>query len=90
MYCGEPRLGQRGVTQDQPPGRDAGRQRQFEPQQAAVAGDHCVVLAGDGERIELGHRAENRDIFARGAVRAALWLLGKPAGRHAMADVLDL
>ena len=56
----------------------------------SVAGDHCVVLAGDGERIELGHRAENRDIFARGAVRAALWLLGKPAGRYAMADVLDL
>ncbi len=56
----------------------------------SVAGDHMVVLAGEGERIELGHRAESRDIFARGAVTAALWLAGKPAGRYAMADVLGL
>ena len=56
----------------------------------SVAGDHQVVLAAEGERIELGHRAESRDIFARGAVRAALWLAGKPAGRYAMTDVLGL
>ncbi len=56
----------------------------------SVAGDHMVVLATDGERIELGHRAENRSIFARGAVRAALWLIGKPAGRYTMNDVLGL
>jgi 4-hydroxy-tetrahydrodipicolinate reductase len=56
----------------------------------SVAGDHMVILATDGERIELGHRAENRDIFARGAVKAALWLAGKPAGRYTMADVLGL
>ncbi len=49
-----------------------------------------VVLAGDGERIELGHRAESRVIFARGAVRAALWLTGRPAGRYSMTDVLGL
>ncbi len=49
-----------------------------------------VVLASEGERIELGHRAESRAIFARGAVKAALWLAGKPAGRYAMTDVLDL
>jgi 4-hydroxy-tetrahydrodipicolinate reductase len=54
----------------------------------SVAGDHQVVFATDGERIELGHRAENRSIFAKGAVRAALWLAGKPAGRYTMADVL--
>jgi len=54
----------------------------------SVAGDHMVVFAGDGERIELGHRAESRAIFARGAVAAALWLAGKPAGRYTMADVL--
>jgi 4-hydroxy-tetrahydrodipicolinate reductase len=54
----------------------------------SVAGDHLVVLAGDGERIELGHRAESRAIFAKGAIRAALWLVGKPAGRYTMADVL--
>ena len=56
----------------------------------SVAGDHMVVLAGEGERIELGHRAEGRDIFARGAVTAALWLAGKPAGRYTMNDVLRL
>lgn len=56
----------------------------------SVAGDHLVVLAGDGERIELGHRAESRIIFARGAIRAALWLHGKPPGRYTMDDVLGL
>lgn len=56
----------------------------------SVAGDHLVVLAGEGERIELGHRAETRAIFARGAIRAALWLRDRPAGRYAMTDVLGL
>lgn len=56
----------------------------------SVAGDHMVILASDGERIELGHRAEDRSIFARGAVRAAAWLAGKPAGRYTMNDVLGL
>ena len=58
----------------------------------SVAGDHMVIFAGDGERIELGHRAESRAIFAKGAVRAALWLAeaGRPAGRYTMADVLGL
>lgn len=56
----------------------------------SVAGDHMVIFAGNSERIELGHRAESREIFARGAVKAALWLTGKPAGRYKMADVLGL
>ena len=56
----------------------------------SVAGDHRVVLAAEGERIELGHRAESRAIFAHGALKAALWLAGKPAGRYTMADVLGL
>ncbi|MFN3727089.1 MAG: 4-hydroxy-tetrahydrodipicolinate reductase [Allosphingosinicella sp.] len=56
----------------------------------SVAGDHQVVLAAEGERIELGHRAESRAIFARDAVQAALWLHGRGAGRYAMADVLGL
>lgn len=56
----------------------------------SVAGDHMVILAGEGERIELGHRAESRAIFAKGAVKAALWLAGRPAGRYSMADVLGL
>jgi len=55
-----------------------------------VVGDHTVVLAGDGERIELSHKASNRGIFARGAVRAALWTEGRPAGLYGMADVLGL
>lgn len=54
----------------------------------SVAGDHQVIFAAEGERIELGHRAENRGIFATGAVKAAMWLAGKPAGRYTMADVL--
>jgi len=56
----------------------------------SVAGDHMVVFAGESERVELGHRAENRAIFARGAVKACLWMKGRPAGRYAMGDVLGL
>lgn len=56
----------------------------------SVAGDHQVILAAEGERIELGHRAESRVIFARGAVKAALWLQGRAPGRYGMTDVLGL
>jgi 4-hydroxy-tetrahydrodipicolinate reductase len=55
-----------------------------------VAGDHTVYFATDNERIELTHRAENRTIFARGALKAALWLIGQPAGRYGMDQVLGL
>ena len=55
-----------------------------------VAGEHTVILAADGERIELTHRATDRMIFARGAVQAAKWLNGKPAAQYGMADVLGL
>ena len=55
-----------------------------------VAGEHSVILAGDEERIVLSHSAENRMIFARGAVKGAAWLLGKPAGRYTMPRVLGL
>jgi 4-hydroxy-tetrahydrodipicolinate reductase len=54
----------------------------------SAAGDHMVLFAGDGERIELHHRAESRDIFAAGAVRAAAWLARRKAGRYAMRDVI--
>jgi len=54
----------------------------------SVAGDHQVVFAGEGERIEIGHRADSRAIFARGAIAAARWLAGRPAGRYGMDDVL--
>lgn len=56
----------------------------------SVAGDHSVILATDEERLELTHRAENRMIFARGAVKAAGWLVGQAAGRYHMSDFLQL
>jgi len=55
-----------------------------------VPGDHTVIFAGDGERLELSHRASGRDIFARGAIRAALWAIGKEPGLYNMRDVLGL
>lgn len=55
-----------------------------------AAGEHSVIFAGEHERLTLAHIAEDRTIFARGAIRAAEWLIGKPAGRYAMGDVLDL
>ncbi|MEE4315873.1 MAG: 4-hydroxy-tetrahydrodipicolinate reductase [Erythrobacter sp.] len=55
-----------------------------------VAGEHSVIFAGPEERLTLSHSAENRMIFARGAVKAAAWLVGKPAGRYTMNDVLGL
>ena len=55
-----------------------------------VVGEHTVVFAGAGERIEVSHRATDRAIFARGALRAALWTAGKPAGLYTMNDVLGL
>jgi 4-hydroxy-tetrahydrodipicolinate reductase len=56
----------------------------------SVVGDHTVTLAGEGERIEFTHRAESRDIFARGAIRAALWAFDKKPGLYDMNDVLGL
>ncbi len=56
----------------------------------SVIGDHSVIFAGEGERIELNHRADDRSIFARGAVQAAIWLAAQPAGRYRMGDVLGL
>jgi len=55
-----------------------------------VVGEHTVIFAGAGERMELTHRCTNRQLFARGAVRAALWTEGKPPGLYSMKDVLGL
>jgi 4-hydroxy-tetrahydrodipicolinate reductase len=55
-----------------------------------VVGDHSVIFAGTAERIELTHKAEDRMIFARGALKAALWARGRPAGLYSMTDVLGL
>lgn len=54
----------------------------------SVAGEHVVILATEGERIELGHRADSRMIFARGALAAVRFLAGKPAGLYSMQDVI--
>ena len=56
----------------------------------SVVGEHSVVFAGEGERIEFVHRAEDRSIFARGALRAALWARGQAPGLYSMRDVLGL
>lgn len=56
----------------------------------SVAGDHTVHFLGENERICLSHLAENRTIFAKGAIRAAQWLHGRPAGRYTMPEVLGL
>ncbi|PVB61414.1 4-hydroxy-tetrahydrodipicolinate reductase [Labrenzia sp. 011] len=56
----------------------------------SVIGEHSVVFAGEGERIELTHRAEDRQLFARGAVKAALWGFDQKPGFYSMADVLGL
>lgn len=55
-----------------------------------VVGDHTVIFAGIGERLELTHRSQSRECLARGAVRAGLWLPGQKPGRYGMVDVLGL
>lgn len=55
-----------------------------------ITGDHTVMFGGIGERLELTHRAHNRDNFARGAIRAALWVMKQPNGMYDMQDVLGL
>ena len=56
----------------------------------SVVGEHTVIFAGEGERIELTHKASDRGIFARGAVKAAVWAKGRAPGLYAMTDVLDI
>ena len=55
-----------------------------------VVGDHTVIFATNGERVELTHKASSRETFANGALRAAGWLVGRPAGIYDMQDVLGL
>jgi 4-hydroxy-tetrahydrodipicolinate reductase len=55
-----------------------------------VVGDHTVIFAAEGERLELTHKASSRDTFARGALRAAQWVAGKKPGLYDMQDVLGL
>ncbi len=55
-----------------------------------VVGEHAVIFAAEGERLELAHKASSRAVFARGAVRAAMWTAGRSPGVYGMADVLGL
>jgi 4-hydroxy-tetrahydrodipicolinate reductase len=56
----------------------------------SVVGEHTVIFAGQSERIELSHRAESREIFARGAIKAARWAMNQKPGLYTMTDVLEL
>jgi 4-hydroxy-tetrahydrodipicolinate reductase len=53
-----------------------------------IVGDHTVIFCGNSERIEVKHQAHTRDLFAVGAIKAAKWIAGKPAGLYTMQDVL--
>ena len=55
-----------------------------------VVGEHAVIFSGPGERLELTHRAGSREIFARGALRAAKWIVGRPPRLYSMQDVVGL
>jgi 4-hydroxy-tetrahydrodipicolinate reductase len=55
-----------------------------------ITGEHTVMFGGIGERLEIIHRAHNRDNFARGAVKAVLWVMKQPQGLYDMQDVLGL
>ena len=79
-------FGRHGLVGERPP-REIGVQTL---RGGDVVGEHTVYFVGEGERLELTHRATSRDQFARGAVRAARWVAGRPAGLYDMADVLGL
>jgi 4-hydroxy-tetrahydrodipicolinate reductase len=53
-----------------------------------IVGEHTVLFAGAGERLELSHRAQSRATFAQGALRAAVWIAGRPAGSYTLTDTL--
>jgi len=75
-----------GVTGPRPPGSIG-----FAVVRAGdIVGEHTVIYAGEGERLEITHRASDRSTFAQGALRAAAWLIGRPAGVYGMQDVLGL
>lgn len=96
LHLGEAAARGRGGEPKQERGRD-GTELVREPgaigyaavRGGTVAGDHDVLFLGHGERLVLAHRAESREIFARGALAAAKFLHGKPAGLYTMRDVID-
>jgi len=81
-------LGRFDRISEHPHAREAGTIGFASLRGGSVAGEHLVILATDGERVEFGHRADSRKIFARGALAAARFLVGKPAGLYSMRDVI--
>jgi 4-hydroxy-tetrahydrodipicolinate reductase len=55
-----------------------------------MVGEHIVIFSGPGECLELSHKARSREIFGRGALRAAQWVIGQPPNLYSMQDVLGL
>ena len=80
------RHGRKGITGERPPSEVAVHSLRG----GDVIGDHTVMFAGIGERIELTHKASDRAVFARGALRAAEWVVSRPPGVYDMQDVLGL
>lgn len=96
LALGEAAARGRGTEQNAERGRDGSGLKRTEGaigyaslRGGSVAGDHDVMFLGPEERLVLSHRAESRMIFARGALAAARFLVGKPAGRYTMRDVID-
>ena len=86
QYAGDVRHGREGITGE----RTASEIGMHALRGGDVVGDHTVIFAGQGERVELTHKASRRDTFARGAIRAAKWGRGRGAGLYDMQDVLGL
>jgi len=86
LGAGAARYGRNGLVGERP----AGEVGIHSLRGGDVVGDHTVIFAGPGERLELSHRATDRAIFARGALRAAQWVATRPAGVYDMQDVLGL
>ena len=81
--------GRDAPLQQRGPGlREAGRVGFASLRAGDLAGEHTVLFAGEGERLELRHVAGSRQGFARGALKAAAWIYGKPAGNYSLADIL--
>lgn len=86
----KPEAGKRTAREGMVGERPEGEIGVFGVRGGTVAGDHTVYFLGQNERIEITHRANDRDIFARGAVRAARWIVGKDPGHYSIDDVLGL
>ena len=85
-YTDDTAHGRKGITGKRPP-KEIGM---HSLRGGAVVGDHTVIYANDGERIELTHKASSRITFANGAIHAAKWLTGRDPGLYDMQDVLGL